>query len=211
MSQVPDGARIVLQVSRWDRLKDMAGVLSGFAGHLSRLPEDVHLMLVGPDVSGVSDDPEGAEVLQECLAIWREQPSEARHRLHLCSLPMDDIDENAHLVNALQRRAAIVVQKSLVEGFGLTVTEPMWKGRPVIASRVGGIQDQIVDGESGLLLDDPADLAAFGAKLNGLLRDDELAERLGTAARARVRDLFLGDRHLIQYVELFESLLAGSV
>jgi trehalose synthase len=186
----------------------MAGVLSGFAGHLSRLPEDVHLMLVGPDVSGVSDDPEGAEVLQECLAIWREQPGEARSRLHLCSLPMDDIDENAHLVNALQRRAAIVVQKSLVEGFGLTVTEPMWKGRPVIASRVGGIQDQIVDGESGLLLDDPADLATFGTRLTELLGDDERAARLGAAARARVRDLFLGDRHLIQYVELFESLLA---
>jgi trehalose synthase len=208
---VPDGARIVLQVSRWDRLKDMAGVLSGFVGHLSRLPEDVHLMLVGPDVSGVSDDPEGAEVLQECLAIWREQPSEARQRLHLCSLPMDDIDENAHLVNAPQRRAAIVVQKSLVEGFGLTVTEPMWKGRPVVASRVGGIQDQIIDGESGLLLDDPADLASFGTTLINLLGDDELAERLGAAARERVRDLFLGDRHLIQYVELFESLLADTV
>ena len=208
---LPGGARTVLQVSRWDRLKDMAGVLSGFAGHLSRLPEDVHLMLVGPDVSGVSDDPEGAEVLEECLAGWRGLPSEAARRIHLCSLPMDDVDENAHLVNALQRRAAVVVQKSLVEGFGLTVTEPMWKGRPVIASRVGGIQDQIVDGESGLLLDDPADLEAFGATVLELLKDEELAERIGAAARARVRDLFLGDRHLIQYVELFERLLADPV
>jgi trehalose synthase len=120
---------------------------------------------------------------------------------------MDDIDENAHLVNALQRYATVVVQKSLVEGFGLTVTEPMWKARPVIASRVGGIQDQIVDGESGLLLDDPHDLDAFASRLIGLLRDPVLGSRLGAAAQERVRDHFLGDRHLVQYVELFERLL----
>ncbi len=206
--QVPADARLVLQVSRWDRLKDMAGVLTGFVAYLSRLPSDSHLLLVGPDVSGVGDDPEGAEVLDECLALWRAQEPEVRRRVHLCSLPMDDIDENAHLVNALQRHASVVVQKSLVEGFGLTVTEPMWKARPVIASRVGGIQDQIVHGTSGLLLDDPQDLNAFGAALVTLLGDPDLARRLGAAAHERVRDEFLGDRHLIQYVELFERLLA---
>ena len=202
------GARLVLQVSRWDHLKDMAGVLTGFADQLSRLPADVHLMLVGPDASGVSDDPEAAAVLDECLAIWPAQPSDAQHRIHLCSLPMDDVDENAHLVNALQRYATVVVQKSLEEGFGLTVTEPMWKARPVIASKVGGIQDQIVDGESGLLLDDPHDLDAFGALLLRVVQDEDLARRLGTAAHQRVRDMFLGDRHLIQYEQLFERLLA---
>ena len=206
---VPDGARVVLQVSRWDRLKDMAGVLIGFAGHLERLPGDTHLMLAGPEVSGVSDDPEGAEVLEECLALRRAQPAEVRRRVHLCSLPMDDIDENAHLVNALQRHAAVVVQKSLAEGFGLTVTEPMWKARPVVASRVGGIQDQIVDGVSGLLLDDPCDLDAFGDRVLEVLHDDALARTLGAGARNRVRDRYLGDRHLVQYVDLFERLLAG--
>ena len=203
---VPGDARLVLQVSRWDRLKDMAGVLTGFARHLTDLPEDVHLMLVGPDVSGVSDDPEGLEVLQECTAIWCDQPVAAQRRIHLCSLPMDDVDENAHLVNALQRHATVVVQKSLVEGFGLTVTEPMWKGRPVIASGVGGIRDQIVDGESGVLLEDPYDLDEFAAQLNGLLRDPDRADRLGRAARERVRTRYLGDRHLIQYVDLFATL-----
>ena len=203
---VPHDARLVLQVSRWDRLKDMAGVLTGFADHLDQMPDDAHLMLVGPDVAGVSDDPEGQEVLEECLSIWRAQPAEARRRLHLCSLPMDDIDENARLVNALQRYASVVVQKSLVEGFGLTVTEPMWKGRPVLASKVGGIQDQIVHGESGLLLEDPADLGGFTAHLASLLGDPALAERLGTGARERVRDQYLGDRHLIQYVDLFAEL-----
>jgi trehalose synthase len=203
---LPRDARIVLQVSRWDRLKDMAGVLTGFANHLARFPDDVHLMLVGPDVTGVSDDPEGAEVLAECMDIWRAQPAGAQHRLHLCSLPMDDVDENAHLVNALQRYATVVVQKSIVEGFGLTVAEPMWKSRPVLATRVGGIQDQIVHGESGLLLDDPADLDDFADRLLDVIRDEDLAARLGSAAHERVRDRFLGDRHLIQYVQLFQTL-----
>ena len=208
-SPVPDDVRVVLQVSRWDRLKDMPGVLEGFVARLPDLPADVHLMLVGPDVSGVTDDPEGREVLEECLTAWRAQPEAARARVHLCSLPMDDIDENAHLVNALQQHAAVVVQKSLVEGFGLTVTEPMWKARPVVASRVGGIQDQIVHGQSGLLLDDPRDLDEFGERIAEVLRDHALAHRLGTAARERVRQQFLGDRHLAQYVDLFQRVLEG--
>jgi len=204
---VPGDARLILQVSRWDRLKDMSGVLTGFAANLSRLPEDVHLMLVGPDVLGVSDDPEGAEVLFECVDLWKALPSVARERVHLVSLPMDDVDENAHLVNALQRYSTIVVQKSLVEGFGLTVTEPMWKGRPVVASRVGGIQDQIVDGESGRLLADPTDLDGFADLLISVLGDPAGSDRMGLAARERVRDQFLGDRHLIQYAELFAELV----
>ena len=207
---LPGNARVVLQVSRWDRLKDMTGVLTGFADRLPLMPEDVHLMLVGPEVSGVTDDPEGAEVLAECLDLWRSRTPDERSRIHLCSLPMDDVDENAHLVNALQRHADVVVQKSLVEGFGLTVTEPMWKGRPVVASKVGGIQDQIVDGVSGLLLPDPTDLDMFGDLLLDVLHDDELARRLGTAARERVRDMFIGDRHLIQYVDLFDHLITGA-
>jgi trehalose synthase len=203
---LPGHARLVLQVSRWDHLKDMAGVLTAFADHLPDLPDDVHLMLAGPETAGVTDDPEGAAVLEECRALRLQRSADVQHRIHLCNIPMDDVDENAYLVNALQRHAAVVVQKSLVEGFGLTVTEPMWKGRPVIASRVGGIQDQIVDGESGLLLDDPADLYAFGKALDRVLSDDDLATRLGENARERVRDRYLGDRHLMQYVDLFEQL-----
>ena len=145
-------------------------------------------------------------MLEECRGLWEALPATRRSRVHLTCLPMDDIDENAHLVNALQRRAAVVVQKSLVEGFGLTVTEPMWKAKPVLASAVGGIQDQIVHGQSGLLLDDPLDLATFAERLHDLLTDEEYARMLGTAARSRVRDLYLGDRHLTQYVDLFEQL-----
>ena len=126
--------------------------------------------------------------------------------MRLVCLPMDDIDENAHLVNALQRFAAVVVQKSLVEGFGLTVTEPMWKARAVLASAVGGIQDQVEHGVSGVLLPDPRDLEAFAGELAQLLAEPALRAELGAAARERVRAQFLGDRHLIQYVELFGDL-----
>ncbi len=120
---------------------------------------------------------------------------------------MDDVDENAHLVNALQRRASVVVQKSLVEGFGLTVTEAMWKAKPVVASAIGGIQDQIVNEIHGLLLQDPYDLDAFARALRRLLHDAELSAELGAAAQARVYDRFLGDRHLEAYADLFRALL----
>ena len=202
----PHDARLILQVSRWDRLKDMAGVLTGFVTMAADGPDDAHLMLAGPDVSGVTDDPEGADVLAECRARWRAVPESIRGRVHLASIPMDDVDENAIIINALQRHAYLVVQKSLVEGFGLTVTEAMWKARPMIASRVGGIQDQIVHERDGLLLDDPYDLDALAAAMTRLLDDRELADRLGAAGRARVHDQFLGDRHLAQYVDLFEHL-----
>jgi len=202
----PFGARGIVQVSRWDRLKDMAGVMMGFVKVVEQGPPDAHLMLVGPDVSGVTDDPEGAEVLAECRSRWRTLPESVRARIHLASIPMYDVDENALIINATQRHAYAVVQKSLVEGFGLTVTEAMWKGRPVIASRVGGIQDQIVHERDGLLIDDPYDLDALAAAILRLLEDGELAERLGQAGHDRVLDAFLGDRHLAQYVELFAHL-----
>ena len=98
------------------------------------------------------------------------------------------------MVNALQRHARVIVQKSLAEGFGLTVAEAMWKARPVVASRIGGIRDQVVDGETGVLLDDPRDLAAYGAAVTELLRDREGAERMGVRARERVRDEYISPR-----------------
>jgi trehalose synthase len=205
----PVDAPLVVQVSRWDRLKDMGGVMEGFA--LALAEDDLvgsHLILAGPEVSGVSDDPEGAEVLAECRGQWRRLPERVRRRVHLASIPMDDGDENAVIVNALQRHATVVVQKSLVEGFGLTVTEAMWKERPVVSSRLGGIQDQIVDGRDGLLVDDPYDLEEFAGVLRRPLEDAGLAARLGAAAHARVLEEFLGDRHLEQYVDLFSQLVA---
>jgi len=198
---------IVLQVSRWDPLKDPVGVMRGFAELLERRSgDDVQLVLAGPSTEGVADDPEGALVLEEVVETWRKLPEALRERIHLASLPTDDVAENAAIVNALQRHARVVVQKSLHEGFGLTVTEAMWKGRPVVASAVGGIQDQIEDGVSGILLDDPEDTSAFARALAGLLDDPQQARRLGEAGRERVREHFLGVRHLLKYARLIERL-----
>jgi trehalose synthase len=196
---------LVVQISRWDHLKDMEGVLAGFAaGVVGRV--DAHLALVGPAVDGVSDDPEGADVYAECVAAWEALPAPHRRRIRLVTLPMDDVEENAAMVNALQRAATVIVQKSLVEGFGLTVAEGMWKGRPVVASRVGGIIDQVVPG-TGVLLDDPTDLVAFADSLAGLLeRPDEVAS-FGTNAHRHVSEHYVGDRHLLQYAALLEDLL----
>ena len=196
---------LLAQVSRWDHLKDPLGIVSAFAEHI-HADDEPHLLLAGPDVTAVADDPEGAGVFEAVEAAWHDLPQAVRRRVHLALLPMGDADENAVIVNALQRRADVVAQKSLAEGFGLTVAEAMWKGRPVVASHVGGIQDQIEDGRTGYLVD-PTDLAAFADRVNRLLTDHHASERMGAAAQTRVRDLFLGPRHLRQYVELLERVL----
>ena len=201
---VPDGAPLVSQVSRWDRLKDPVGVLRCFAEHC-RTP-DAHLLLVGPSVAGVADDPEGAEVLAEVRAEREQLDAELRSRVHLATLPMDDVAENAAMVNAIQRRSDVVLQKSLAEGFGLTVAEAMWKSKPVVAGAVGGIQDQIESGVSGVLVD-PTDLAATGRAIDDLLGDADAAARMGELARQRVIEQFLGTRHLLQYLGLLAGML----
>jgi len=198
---------LVVQVSRWDRMKDMRGVLEAFVEHV---PGPAHLVLAGPAVAGVTDDPEGAEVWAETAAAWAAAPAEPRSRVHLAAIPMIDPIENALVVNALQQHARVVTQKSLAEGFGLTVAEAMWKSRPVVASAVGGIVDQILDTETGLLVADPYDLAGFGASVSRLLDDPVEAERLGRNARAYVAERFLADRHLLQYAALVGRLLDGS-
>ncbi len=197
---------LVVQISRWDPLKDMIGVMHGFASLVNgSAPAGAALVLAGPNVHAVADDPEGADVFEAVVQAWRELPHAVRSHIHLVSLPTDDIEENAAIVNALQRHATVVVQKSLHEGFGLTVTEAMWKSRPVLASAVGGIQDQIENEVNGLLLKDPEDLASFSGMLRRLLEDPDWAAKLGRAARERVREQFLGIRHLIDYARLLES------
>ncbi|HTQ68738.1 MAG TPA: glycosyltransferase [Solirubrobacteraceae bacterium] len=198
---------LLTQVSRWDRLKDPTGVLAAFVEHV-RFAEDPHLLLAGPDVTSVTDDPEGQEVFRESEAAWLGLPRAARRRVHLALLPMNDADENAVIVNAVQRRSDVICQKSLAEGFGLTVSEAMWKARPVVASDVGGIREQIEDGRSGFLVD-PRDLASFGRHVSDLLADPHDAERMGEAGQARVREHFLGPRHFEQYLVLFEKIFGS--
>jgi trehalose synthase len=197
----PD-APIVLQVSRWDALKDPIGVLKGFVDHVP-VESGAHLFLAGPAAGSVDDDPEGKRVLD---AVRKEWEAVGDARVHLACLPMDDIDENAAIVNALQRRADVVVQKSKAEGFGLTVAEAMWKSRPVVGSRVGGIQDQIEDGRNGLLVE-PEDLPAFGEAVTHLLDDRDSAQRIGAAARERVSEEYLADRYLTRWMQLIERTI----
>jgi trehalose synthase len=205
-SPAPADVPLVVQVSRWDRLKDPLGVIEGFAEHIAPHGE-AHLIVAGPAVQAVADDPEGMEVLKEARAAWDALPKGIAQRVHLACLPMFDGEENAAIVNALQRRADVIVQKSLAEGFGLTVAEGMWKARPVVASRIGGIQDQIEHGFSGLLVDDARDLKAYGDAVVSLLQDPESAKQIGRNAQQTVRDRFLGPRHLVQYLDLIGSLI----
>jgi trehalose synthase len=200
--------RFVLQVSRWDRLKDPLGVIEGFARHVAP-HSDAHLIYAGPDVTAVSDDPEGADVLAAARELRSSLEPALRERVHLAILPMDDLEENAAIVNALQRDASVVVQKSLAEGFGLTVAEAMWKSRPVVASRIGGIADQIENGTSGVLLADPADMVAFGGAIRRLLEEPQRAAAMGAAARERVRARFLGTHSLLSYLDLIRPLAKG--
>jgi trehalose synthase len=203
---LPDEARVVLQSARWDRLKDPTGVIEFFADGVSDSADDIHLIVAGPSVEGVSDDPEGAEVLEECRALRESLTSGVRERVHLMCSPMADEDEAAVLVNALQRRGDVVVQKSLAEGFGLVIAESMWKERPVVSARVGGIQDQIEHGHSGILVDDASDGDGFAGAVLELLDDRERAREMGARARDRVIDRFLAPRQLTETMELIAEL-----
>lgn len=196
---------LVVQVSRWDRLKDPVGVLKGFAEMVDgAAPADAELVLAGPNVRAIDDDPEQTATFDEVVEAWRRLSHADRNRIRLACLPMADVEENAAIVNALQRHAAVMVQKSLEEGFGLTVTEAMWKRRPIVASAVGGIQDQIENEVHGLLLQDPTDLESFTAALRRLLEDSDFAGQLGRNAGERVRENYLGMRHLVQYARLLQ-------
>ena len=200
---VPEDATLVAQVSRWDALKDPMGVMTGFAQAPSLT--DAHLILAGPAPSAVADDPEADLVLSAVRDQLASLRNSARGRIHVANLPVEDLEENAVVVNALQRRADVVVQKSLAEGFGLTVTEAMWKSRPLVAADVGGIREQIDDGVSGVLVD-PRDLDAFGSAVAGVLGDASRGQELGEAGRRRVQERYLATHYLSSYLELFLAI-----
>ncbi len=145
-------------------------------------------------------------MLDDVRERWGELARDRRSRIHLATIGMDDLAANARVVNALQRHASVVVQKSLAEGFGLTVAEALWKERPVVASEVGGIVDQVTDGVEGLVVE-PLDLAATGKAIEALLADGEMRDRMGKAGRRRVVDEYLPDRHLEQHGALLSRLL----
>lgn len=208
---VPASAPLIVQVSRWDRMKDHVGVLEGFARLLEGAGDlGAHLVLAGPSAAGVADDPEGPAVLRDVERAWGAQRPSVRSRVQLVQLPMVDLEENAAMVNALQRHATVIVQKSLREGFGLTVTEAMWKRRPIVASAVGGIQDQIRDGIEGFLVHDPRDIDETARALRRILASPDLARHLGDAAYRRVCEHYLSIASLERWGRLIEMLCTSA-
>jgi trehalose synthase len=185
---IPTDLPLVAQISRFDRWKDPEGVIEAFK--LARKEADCTLVLLG---NVATDDPEGAEVFESLLACREE-------RIIILSR------QDGALVNALQRRAAVVLQKSIREGFGLTVAEAMWKGTPVIGANVGGIRYQIDDGVNGFLVSSVEEAAE---RIVRLIKDRELGERLGHNAREKVTRHFLLTRYLEQYLDLFSSFEAN--
>ncbi|MGW1990935.1 glycosyltransferase [Embleya sp. NPDC001921] len=198
---LPAGTPLVTQVSRWDRVKDIPGVIEAFTDHVD--PDfGAHLLLVGPRAAG---DAQAEQVLAECREA-RERRRNRPGRVHLVEIPTEHPTEHALTINAIQRCSTVVIQKSLAEGFGLTVSEAAWKGRPVIASPVGGIRQQIRHGRSGLLLDHPHDLPGLGAGIGQLLADPAYARELGDNGRRHVRTNFLTDSGVLGFARILCDL-----
>jgi trehalose synthase len=189
---IPESLPILCQVSRFDRFKDPVGVIDAFK--LLNGTVEAQLVLAG---GGATDDPEGAMVLEEVHDAARGDD-----RIHVLMLPSD-----AHrTINALQRKSTIVLQKSTQEGFGLTVTEAMWKGRPVIGGNVGGIRLQVHDHHTGYLVNSPEGAAL---RIRELWRRPEKIRAMGETARQFVEQNFLLNRHLREYTTLMLGLRRG--
>lgn len=181
---IPTDLPLVVQISRFDRWKDPEGVINAFK--LARREVDCTLVLLG---NVATDDPEGEEVF-DCILKCREE------RILILSY------QDSALVNALQRKAAVVLQKSLREGFGLTVAEAMWKGAPVIGGDVGGIRCQIEDGVNGFLVSSHREAAL---RIVALLKDEKLRRTMGERARETVRQKFLLPRLIEEELDLYSS------
>lgn len=187
--KIDPGKPIVTQISRFDYLKDPIGVIEAY--QLVKPYVDCQLVLAG---GSAADDPEGAQVLEEVHTKASHDPD-----VHILNLP-----PTSHIeINALQRASSIILQKSIKEGFGLTVAEALWKSKPVIASAVGGIPLQITHKYSGILTHSIEGTAYW---LKQLLQSPEYAKKLGENGREHIRSNFLLTRHLKEYMLLFLSL-----
>jgi trehalose synthase len=185
---------ILLQVSRFDRFKDPIGVIRAYRMTKAFGPP-VQLVLAG---GSATDDPEGEEVLAEVRSAAQDDPD-----IHILVLPPD-----AHrTINALQRVSDIVLQKSIKEGFGLTVTEAMWKGKPVIGGDAGGIRLQVINHHTGFLVNTPEGAAL---RIRYLLKHRDRLKGMGEKARAFVQDNFLLTRHLREYLTLMLAIIRGT-
>jgi trehalose synthase len=185
---------LITQVSRFDRFKDPLGVI--YAYRLIKQFTPVQLVLAG---GGATDDPEGEEVLREVQAVAGDDPD-----IHILMLPSDAHRE----INGLQRASTICLQKSIKEGFGLTVTEAMWKGKPVIGGDTGGIRLQVINHHTGFLVNTPEGAAL---RIRYLLKNRERLDDMGRKAKDFVRNNFLVTRHLREYLTLMFAIMHESV
>lgn len=183
--KIPRDLPLVVQISRFDRWKDPSGVIEAF--RLARKKVDCTLVLLG---NVATDDPEGPELYESLLGSQEE-------RIIILSV------QDTALVNALQRKAAVVIQKSIREGFGLTVTEAMWKGAVVIGSNVGGIKYQIENGENGFLV---SSVEECGERIVDVLKDGGLRKKMSEKATETVKERFLLTRLAEQYLDLLNSI-----
>jgi trehalose synthase len=182
--KIPTDLPLVVQISRFDRWKDPQGVIEAFK--LARKEVKCTLVLLG---NVATDDPEGPKVYESLLKSRDERIIVLSH-------------QDTALVNALQRRAAVVLQKSIREGFGLTVSEAMWKGTPVIGGNAGGIRYQIEDGVNGFLV---SNIKEAAERIVLLIKNEKLRHQMGQKAKETVRKKFLLIRYLEQYIDLFNS------
>jgi trehalose synthase len=212
----------VTQISRWDRLKGFLPLMRAFAalkqappgGGLTGDPlqhrrlELVRLVLAGPEPAGVADDPEAAGVLDEMRSAYALLPSAVQEDVALLLLPMHSPEQNALMVNALQRASTIVVQNSLREGFGLTLTEAMWKRVPVLSnSRACGPRQQVRDGLDGRLVRDPENETELRDAMIEMLADSDARQRWGRTAQRHVHDRFLVFAQLRSWAHLIGATL----
>jgi trehalose synthase len=185
---------VISQVSRFDPWKDPIGVVKVF--ELIRKKMDCQLVLLG---QFAADDPEGQKILQSLQKKVDKSPFEKDIKLLVV--------DNAFLVNCLQRASSVVIQKSLREGFGLTISEALYKGTPVVASKVGGIPLQVIDGVNGFL-HNPQDFKGFSDSVIKLLKDEKMRMAMGQAGKEHVKKNFLITRLMLDWLVLFNRVLS---
>jgi trehalose synthase len=188
--QIHDNQARLLQISRFDRFKDPLGVIEAYRLAKTKYPE-LQLILAG---GGASDDPEGDEILKEV-----EKSSKGDPDIHIIVIPPN----SPRIINSLQRGANIILQKSLREGFGLTVSEALWKAKPVIGGNTGGIRLQLIDGQTGFLVATPQEAAD---RIENFLQNPQLGQECGRRGKALVEEKFLITRQLQDYLTMITDI-----